>query len=83
MSNIAVDILEGSIPKDILNILLQDHTTQKNIFWGTADYEHFGEGYGEYDEITCERICDNLKIIPRVKKSRYEQLYNLCSFNEK
>ena len=74
MSNIAVDILEGSIPEDILNILLQDHTTQKNIFWGTTDYEQFGEGYGEYDEITCEKICDNLKIIPRVKKSRYEQL---------
>ena len=66
MSNVAVDILEGCISKDVLDVLLRDHTTQRNIFWATTDYEHWGDGYGEFDEITYEKICDNNKIIPRV-----------------
>lgn len=33
------DILEGNIPKDILDALLRGHTTQRNIFWETTDYE--------------------------------------------
>lgn len=70
MSTEAIDILEGSIPKIVLDTLLQDHSTQKNIFWGTTDYEHYGEGYGEYDEITYEKISDNIKIVPRVLKNR-------------
>lgn len=64
------DILEDGIPRVVLDILLQDHSTQKNIFWGTSDYEHYGEGYGESDEITYEKICDNTKIVPRVLKNR-------------
>lgn len=70
MSTETIDILEGSIPKAVLDTLLQDHSTQKNIFWGTTDYEHYGEGFGEYDEITYEKICDNSKIVPRVLKNR-------------
>ena len=31
-----VDILEGNIPKDILDALLRDHTTHRNIFWATT-----------------------------------------------
>ncbi|MBR5863240.1 MAG: restriction endonuclease subunit M [Alistipes sp.] len=73
MSIETIDILEDGIPKTVLDTLLQDHSTQKNIFWGTADYEHYGEGFGEYDEITYEKICDNTKIIPRVLKNRSQQ----------
>ena len=73
MSTETIDILEGSIPKTILDTLLQDHSTQNNIFWGTTDYELYGEGYGEYDEITYEKICDNAKIVPRVLKNRSQQ----------
>ena len=73
MSIETIDILEGSIPKTVLDTLLQDHSTQRNIFWGTTDYEHYGEGFGEYDEITYEKICDNTKIIPRVLKNRSQQ----------
>ena len=73
MSKETIDILEGSIPKTVLDTLLQDHSTQRNIFWGTTDYEHYGEGYGEYDEITYEKICDNTKIVPRVLKNRSQQ----------
>ena len=42
-----VDILEGNIPKDILDALLRDHTTQRNIFWATKDYEQWGDGYAQ------------------------------------
>ena len=73
MSIETIDILEGSIPKTVLDTLLQDHSTQRNIFWGTTDYEHYGEGFGEYDEITYEKICDNTKIVPRVLKNRSQQ----------
>ena len=68
-----VDILEGNIPKDILDALLRDHTTQRNIFWATKDYEQWGDGYAESDEITYEKVCDNNKIIPRVLKDRLQQ----------
>ena len=73
MSIEAIDIHEDGIPKIVLDILLKDNTTQKNIFWGTTDYEHYGDGYGEYDEITYEKICDNTKIVPRVLKNRSQQ----------
>lgn len=41
MKKANVDILEGNIPKDIMDTLLCDHTTQRNIFWGTKDYEQW------------------------------------------
>ncbi len=34
------DILESEIPKDVLDILLIDRTTRKNILWMTDSYEH-------------------------------------------
>ena len=43
-----VDIREDdlrNISEDVLEALLRDHTTQKNIFWATHDYEELGEGY--------------------------------------
>ena len=39
------DILENEIlefSKEILDILLSDHTTKRNIFWATNNYEHLG-----------------------------------------
>ena len=73
MKNLTTDILEGNIPKEILEILLRDHTTQRNIFWATKDYEHWGDGFAESDEITIEKIIDNNKIIPRVLKGKVQQ----------
>lgn len=74
-----VDIKENDILKtdnELLGILLFDHTTRKNIFWGTDNYAKLGEGYQVHDEITIERITgDNGNIVkPRVKKSKAEQL---------
>ena len=34
------DILESEIPRDVLDILLKDRTTGRNILWMTDSYEH-------------------------------------------
>lgn len=47
MSN-EIDILENDLRvqyPEVLEILLRDHTTQKNIFWATDNYENLGKGY--------------------------------------
>lgn len=44
----AVDILENDLLEnypEVLDILLRDHTTQKNIFWATANYGEPGPEY--------------------------------------
>lgn len=68
-----IDILENDIVNqypEVLDILLRDHTTQKNIFWATNNYEYLGKGYQFSSEILPELITgDNGHIImPRVKK---------------
>ncbi len=73
-----VDILENSILHDypgVLEELLRDHTTGKNIFWATNDYEEFGKGYDFFSQITVSAITDeNERIVrPRVLKSKENQ----------
>ncbi|MEO9887067.1 MAG: restriction endonuclease subunit M [Balneola sp.] len=74
-----IDIYENEIvdqyPK-VLEILLRDHTTQENIFWGTDDYEHLGEKYHFGAQITEDLITgDNGSIImPRVHKNKLLQI---------
>ena len=70
----AVDILENDFAPEVLEQLLRDHTTGKNIFWATNDYEERGKGYQYADEILSKLITgENGKVImPRVK--------NLCKF---
>ena len=72
------DVKENTILKlsyDLLYVLLQDHTTNKNIIWGTDNYSERGNGYQFDDQITIESITGhNGNIIkPRVKKSKREQ----------
>ena len=54
-----VDISENTLlerhPK-VLEILLQDHTTHKNIFWATDSYAEKGKGFRFEDEIEIEHI---------------------------
>jgi len=61
----------------VFSQLLRDHTTGRNIFWATHDYEFLGEGYGYHDVITPELITGDrsLVILPRVFKSRQQQTY--------
>lgn len=74
MSN-EIDILENELrdkyPK-VLEILLKDHTTQKNIFWATENYQHLGEGYEFLSPIKTELISseNGNVIMPRVKKEK-------------
>lgn len=70
---IQIDISENKILErypEVLNILLQDQTTQTNIIWATSNYEHLGEYYLESNPIELEHITganDNI-IMPRVQK---------------
>ena len=76
---VVIDILENELIEkypDILGILLRDQTTQKNIFWATDNYEHFGDSYRFNSEILPELITgekDNI-IMPRVHKDKILQL---------
>ncbi len=52
-----VDISENDLLRsrpEVLQKLLLDHTTQKNIFWATDSYAHLGEGFGKegYDRLS-------------------------------
>lgn len=60
---------------EILNILLFDNTTKKNIIWATNNYEKRGKGYSSKNEIKLNLINSKAKIIkPRIEKSKTEQL---------
>lgn len=59
----------------ILNILLFDRTTRRNIIWGTSDYESLGNAYRSQFPITINLITgDNKDIIqPRIYKEKVSQ----------
>ena len=67
------DLLELSA--EVLDILLQDHTTGNNIFWATHDYEALGKEYDYHSQILPKLISDENKMVvrPRVHKSKEEQ----------
>ena len=74
----SIDILEDQLLRDepgLLEVLLVDHTTQKNIFWATDSYVAEGEGYGWHDSITVSAITGEHGhvIMPRAMKTRDEQ----------
>lgn len=74
-----IDILENEFIEkypDILDILLCDRTTGKNIFWATDNYEHLGNSYKFNSEILFDSITgENGNIImPRVYKNKILQL---------
>ena len=58
-----------------LQILLKDHSFNKNIIWATSDYERYGKGYEKTSGIYPKLITgDNGEIIkPRVKKTDNQQ----------
>lgn len=63
-----IDVLEFQIPKEILEILLLDRTTGKNILWGTDQY-----GYDPKSSIQVDQIISGNVIKPRVLKSQEDQ----------
>jgi len=74
-----IDILEDRLLRDepgLLEVLLVDHSTQKNIFWATDSYVAEGDGYGWHDSITVSAITGKHGsiIMPRALKTKDEQL---------
>ena len=70
-----IDILEESVrslDKELLDILLYDHTTKKNILWATTDYVSYGQEFGEFCEITPGLITGKYAALiqPRITKSK-------------
>ena len=53
-----------------LPVLLQDHTTGKNIIWATDPPPELGVGFA--DEITLEQL-DKVQLVPRVQKRLADQ----------
>jgi len=65
----------NTLAPEVLDTLLRDHTTGKNIFWATHDYEELGSEYNYRSPILPELITgERGKVIrPRVLKSKEEQ----------
>lgn len=73
-----IDVKENSIYKldgRLLDILLMDRSSKKNLIWATDNYASKGFGYQENDHITVNAIIKrNGNVIkPRVEKSKKEQ----------
>ena len=73
-----IDIREDyllDISAEVLSTLLRDHTTGRNIFWATHDYEALGKEYDYHAEILPELITGEhgMVIRPRVLKSKENQ----------
>lgn len=70
-----IDVIEDdivAINPELLNILLKDKTTRKNILWCTADYKSLGILYDEHSEIKSELITGEFSnvIQPRAAKMK-------------
>lgn len=70
-----IDVDEGKWSKEVLKILLIDRTTNRNIIWGTDDYETLGHEYNSRFPIFFDLITGkNLGVIqPRILKSKESQ----------
>lgn len=76
--NLGKDLNENKLLEsypEVLDILLYDNTTKKNIIWGTNNYKSHGIGYFENDHILVGQITGRYGSIikPRVEKSKKEQ----------
>lgn len=70
-----VDVDENKWSIDVLKTLLIDRSTNRNIIWGTDDYEYLGNQYNSNFPIEIELITGkNSNIIrPRILKSKENQ----------
>lgn len=72
-----IDILENALRRigNLLNILLIDRTTKKNIIWATDSYEERGKEYLSKKYIMPELVTgrNGMLIQPRAAKSLIEQ----------
>lgn len=70
-----IDVNEGTWSNRVLEILLIDRTTNRNILWATEDYEYLGEQYNSRFPIEIYLITGkNSNLIkPRIAKNKEEQ----------
>lgn len=73
-----IDILEESLrihDAELLNILLFDRTTRKNILWATDDYTSLGSGFELFSEITPDLVTGRYATLiqPRTAKPKDAQ----------
>ena len=67
---------QGSMLRALLDKLLVDHTTGKNIVWGTDSYLDLGEDFAPEKQMTkdqCLQLIRDEILIPRVQKSKQDQ----------
>lgn len=58
----------------VLEILLKDKTTKKNIIWATDSYAEYGKGFQEQDELLPGLLLKHPEVIaPRILKSQEKQ----------
>lgn len=71
----AQDIKTKLISSQILEMLLKDRTTKKNIIWGTSNYKNRGRGYLPKDQIMLCALTGKAHsfLKPRTSKSETEQ----------
>ena len=74
----SIDIREDDLQDlspEVLASLLRDHTTGRNIFWATHDYEALGRRYDYHSEILPELITGEhgMVVRPRVLKTKENQ----------
>lgn len=77
-NTVGIELLEQELLENehtLLEILLQDKTTKKNIIWATDDYAELGGKYGFKQEIRPELITgeQDTLIRPRVEKALEHQ----------
>lgn len=70
-----IESFDSRYPTRILETLLQDRTTGRNIIWADNEFEALGEGYMGDDEITVEKITglSSGVIKPRIAKEQEHQ----------
>lgn len=55
---------------NVLDLLLQDKSTKKNIIWATDTYAEYGEGFSDRMHINANALLQRTNIIrPRIQKS--------------
>lgn len=72
-----IDIKESTLRSlgVVLDTLIFDRTTRKNIIWATDSYEHLGKQFAPNMEINPDLVTGQYKLLiqPRAAKSREEQ----------
>ena len=68
-----IDIAASPVA-DVLDVLLQDKTTKKNIIWATDDYAEYGEAFADTAPMDAAALLRRPGIIrPRIRKTQEEQ----------